>query len=99
MKRIGIVSGRISKGNRALYNLSVVLISMLFSLFIFIIAGSTVIFALSIIKYVGVEIMGVEFENSWRSILLACMVSLTVVVTVFNLFAILINFKLPKIMK
>lgn len=99
MKRIGIVSGRISKGNRTLYNLSVVLISMLFSLFIFIIAGSTVIFALSIIKYVGVEIMGVEFENSWRSILLACMVSLTVVVTVFNLFAILINFKLPKIMK
>jgi len=99
MKRIGIVSSRISKGNRVLYNLSVVLISALFSLFIFIIAGSTVIFALAIIKYVGIEIMGLEFENSWRSILSVCMVSLTMVVAVFNLFAILINFKPPKIME
>jgi len=99
MKRIGIVSSRISKGNRTLYNLSVVLISILFSSFIFIIAGSTVIFALAIIKYGGTEIMGLEFENSWKSILSVCMVSLTVVVTVFNLFAILINFKPPKILE
>ena len=99
MKRIGIVSSRISKGNRALYNLCVVLISMLFSVFIFVIAGSTVIFALAIIKYVGTEIMGMEFEKSWKSILSVCMVSLTVVVTVFNLFAILINFKPPKMME
>ena len=96
MKRIGIVSSRISKGNRALYNLYVVLISILLSIFIFVIAGSTVIFALAIIKYIGVEIMGLEFEKSWKSILSICMVSLTVVVTLFNLFAILINFKLPK---
>ena len=99
MKRIGIVSSRISKGNRALYNLCVVLISMLFSVFIFVIAGSTVIFALAIIKYVGTEIMGMEFEKSWKSILSVCMVSLTVVVTVFNLFVILINFKPPKMME
>ena len=97
MKRIGIVSSRISKGNRALYNLCVVLISILFSMFIFVIAGSTVIFALAIIKYIGVEIVGMEFEKSWKSILSICMVSLTVVVTVFNVFAILINFKPPKI--
>jgi len=99
MKRIGIVSSRISKGNRVLYNLCVVFISILFSLFIFTIAGSTVIFALAIIKYVGTEIMGVEFQDSWKSILSICMVSLTVVVTLFNLFAILINFKPPKIME
>jgi len=68
-------------------------------MFIFVIAGSTVIFALAIIKYIGVEIMGMEFEKSWKSILSICMVSLTVVVTVFNVFAILINFKLPKILK
>ena len=99
MKRIGIVSSRISKGNQALYNLCVVLISILFSIFIFVIAGSTVIFALAIIKYIGVEIMGMEFEKSWKSILSICMVSLTVVVAVFNVFAILINFKLPKILE
>jgi len=96
MKRIGIVSSRISKGNRALYNLYVVLISILFSIFIFVIAGSAVIFALAIIKYIGVEIMGMEFEKSWKSVFSVCMVSLTVVVTLFNLCAILINFKSPK---
>jgi len=99
MKRIGIVSSKISKGNRALYNLYVVLISILFSLFIFIMAGSTVIFALAIIKYVGVEVMGLEFEKSWKSILTVCMVSLTVVVTLFNVSAVLVNFKPPKIME
>jgi hypothetical protein len=99
MKRIGLVAGEISKGNRALYNICVVLVSILFSIFIFVIAGSTVIFALAIIKYAGNEVMGVEFENSWKSILSVCMISLTVVVTLFNLFAILINIKLPKAME
>ena len=97
MKRIGIVSSRISKGNRVLYNFYVVLIAMLFSLLLFVIAGSTVVFALAIIKYIGTEIMGVEFANSWKSIFTVCMVSLTVAVTLFNLFAVLINFKPPKI--
>jgi len=97
MKRIGIAASKISKGNLALYNVYVVLISALFSLFIFIVAGSTIIFALAIIQYVGNEIIGVEFERSWQSILAVCMVSLTVVITLFNLFAISINLKLPKI--
>jgi len=96
MKRIGIAASKISKGNKILYNCCVVLISVLFSLFIFIIAGSTVLFALAIIKYVGNEIIGKNFEDSWRSVLLACMISLTVVTTLFSLTAILINLKLPK---
>jgi hypothetical protein len=99
MKRIGIAASKISKGNLTVYNLYVVLISALFSLFIFIIAGSTVIFALVIIKYVGTEIMGVEFERSWRLVMAVCMVALTVVITLFNLFAILKNLKSPKMKK
>ena len=97
MKRIGIAASKISKGNLALYNVYVILISALFSLSIFIVAGSTVIFALVIIKYVGSEIMGVEFEQSWQSVLAVCMVSLTIVITLFNLFAISLNLKFPKI--
>ena len=96
MKRIGIAASKISKGNLTLYNVYVVLISALFSLFIFIVAGSTIIFALAIIKYVGNEIMGVEFERSWQSVLAVCMVSLTIVITLFNLFAISTNLKLPR---
>ena len=94
MKRIGIAASKISKGNLALYNFYVVVISVLFSLFIFITAGSTIIFSLAVINYVGNEIMGVEFEQSWQSILTVCMVSLTIVTTLFNLFAISKNMKL-----
>jgi len=96
MKRIGVAASRISKGNLALYNFYVILISALFSLFIFIIAGSTIIFALAIIKYVGSEIIGVEFEKSWQSVLVICMASLTAVMTLFSLIAILRNLKLPR---
>ncbi len=96
MKRIGIAASKISKGNLALYNFYVVLISALFSLFLFVVAGSTIIFALAIIQYVGNAIMGVEFERSWRSILAICMVSLTIGVAIFNLFAISKNMKFPK---
>ncbi|HQP11022.1 MAG TPA: hypothetical protein PKV41_06550 [Candidatus Omnitrophota bacterium] len=97
MKRIGIAASKISKGNTILYNAYVVLISVLFSLFIFIVAGATVVFALAIIRYVGNEIIGVEFETSWQSILAVCMASLTVVVVLFNVFAILKNVRLPRI--
>ena len=97
MKRIGIAASKMSRGNLAVYNLYVVLISALFSLFIFIVAGSTIIFSLAIIDYVGSEIIGVVFEQSWRPVLIVCMVSLTIVVTLFMLYAISKNLKFPKI--
>ena len=99
MKRIGIAASKISKGNRALFNFYVVAISVLFSLFIFLVAGSTVVFALKIIQYVSNEIMGIEFKKSWESILMVCMVSLTVIITLFNAFAITTNMRLPKFRK
>ena len=99
MKRIGIAASKISKGNLTFYNLYVVLISALFSFFIFIVAGSTVIFALSIIMYMGNEIMDAGIEKNWQSILSVCMVSLTIVITLFTLFAISINLKFPRIKK
>lgn len=79
MKRIGITASKISKGNVPLYNLYVVLISCLFSLFIFIAAGATIALALMLIGYVGTEIV------------MACMAVLTIVVALFNIFAILVN--------
>jgi len=99
MKRIGIAASKISKGNRSLYYCSVVLISALFSFFIFVVAGATVIFALALIKHGGNEIMGVEFEKSWKGVLSACMVSLTVVIALFNIFAILTNLKPSKMVE
>ena len=97
MERIGIAASKMAKGNLFVYNCYVVLISLLFSFSIFIMVGATVVFALTIIAYVGNEIMGLEFEKSWTSILSVCMVSLTVIVALFNLFAISKNLKFTKI--
>lgn len=97
MKRIGIAASKISKGNLFLYNFYVVLISFLVSLFMFIVAGATVLFSLIFINYVANEIMAVPFEKSFTSILSVCMISLTVVITVFNLAAIIKNIRIaPK---
>jgi len=96
MKRIGIAASKIAKGNLFLYNCYVVLISFLFSFFIFVIAGATVLFSLIVIAYLGNELMASEFEENWTSILAVCMVSLTVVISIFNLLAISKNIKFFK---
>lgn len=96
MKRIGIAASKIAKGNLVLYNCYVVLISFLFSLFIFVVAGATVVLALAVVSYVVSEIMAFEFERTWSAVLPICMMSLTIVVALFNLFAISQNLKLPK---
>src|SRR3989338_2113136 len=96
MKRIGIAASKISKGNVPLYNLYVVLISCLFSLFIFIAAGAAIALALMLIGYIGAEIMGVEFQKSWFAIMTVCMTALTIIIALFNIFAILINVKISR---
>lgn len=95
MKRIGIAASIIAKNNPVLYNFYVVLISFLFSLFIFVVAGSTVVFALVVISYLGNEILPLEMKKDWSFVLSLCMVSLTMVVVIFNVLAISVNIKLP----
>lgn len=96
MERIGIAASKMAKGNLYLYNLYVVGLSFLFSLFIFLISGLTVLFALIIIGYIGTEVMAIEFEKHWPTILTLCMLCLTILVAFFNLVAILKNIKLPQ---
>jgi len=95
MKRIGIAASKMAKGNLVLYNSYVVLISFLFSLFIFIVAGCTVVFALIAFAYVSNELIATEFEKGWLGIFAVCMITLTVVMFLFNLIAISTNMKLP----
>lgn len=96
MRRIGIAASKISKGNLLFYNTCVILISFGFSLLIFILAGAVVVFAIIIIAYMGDEIMQVEFQRDWSFIIGLCMATLTVVIGLFNIFAILKNIKLPR---
>lgn len=93
MKRIGITASKMAKGNLFLYNLFVILIASIFSLFIFVLAGSTVLLSLIIIVYAGNQITSFEFSYSWSVILTLCMIALTVMLTFFLLFAVSVNMK------
>ena len=95
MKRIGRAASHMAKGNLVLYNFYVVLIASLFSLFMFLVAGSTVLFAVFIIAYVGREIMGSQ-KDYWSTTIMICMVTLTVGIVFFNLLAIAKNVKFRK---
>ena len=97
MKRVGIAASKIAKGNLVLYNCYVVAIASLFSLFIFIVSGFVVVFALIIIAYVSKEIMLINLEKDWSYILTVCMVSLTIIIALFNLLLISRNLKAGKI--
>ena len=93
MERIGLAASKISKESLFFYNFYVVLISLLFSLFMFVVAGSTVLFALIIIFYVRQEVLGMDVLPDQKNILVACLLCLTAVTSVFNLLAILKNIK------
>ena len=96
MERIGLAASKMAKGNFFLYNLWVIIISFIFSLFIFFIAGASIFFALIILAYVISGIMPLEFDKNWESVFRICMVTLTGVIGIFNLFAIIKNIKLRK---
>lgn len=96
MERIGLAASKMAKGNFVLYNLWVVIISSTVSIFLFLLAGISIFLALVILAAVVKGIMPIEFEKSWESMLRICMLALTIVVSLFNLYAILKNIHLKK---
>ena len=96
MERIGIAASKIAKGNLFLYNFLVVLISFSFSLLIFILAGTSIFIALLVINSINQGTIPSNFGKEWTSVMLVCMISLTIIVSVFNLLAILKNIKFTK---
>ncbi len=96
MERIGITASKIAKGRLMLYNLCVIGISFLFSLLVFFIAGSSIMLALIIIGYVLDGVLPASFKGWWGDVMRISMVSLTIVVGIFTLFAISRNIKLRK---
>jgi hypothetical protein len=55
-----------------------------------------VVFALVIITYFGDEIAGFDTAKIWSHVLMVCMIALTVVISVFNIMAIIRNIRLGK---
>ena len=93
MERIGIAASKIAQGNLILYNVFVILISLLFTLLIFFISGFSILAALYLIAVVTQKSIGPEINSDWKGIVRMCFVSLAVVVGVFNLLAVLKNIK------
>lgn len=94
MDRIGIAASKIAKGNVVLYNTYVVVLTFLFSLFVFMIAGAAIMLALIIVGYFVDGLLPNDLLQDWRQVVVACMVSLTAVVGFFAVYALIRNFKL-----
>jgi len=95
MKRIGVAASKIARGNMVLYNCYVILLSFLFSLLTFAVAGSAVLFALIFLSYLGSEMMIFD-PRSLTSVVRVSVIALTVVVSVFTIASILTNIKFRK---
>jgi hypothetical protein len=95
MERIGIAASKMAKGNLLLYNSYVVLITILFSLLLYFIAGSSIVLSLIVI---GSIVSGISpaLGEQWLGVTKVCMIALTVVVGIISLFAILRNIKISK---
>lgn len=96
MERIGLVASKIAKGNLFLYNVFVILITMLFALLVFLIAGCAIVLVLTIVAYLASGDTIPDLEQGWISAMVVCMVCLAAVVGGVALFAILKNFKFKK---
>ena len=96
MKRIGIAASKIAKGNLFLYNIYVIVFSFLFSVLIFLMAGSSILIAIFILANVIGAFIPLDMEKNWIPITMMCVVTLTIVVVFFNLFAILANVKVNR---
>jgi len=97
MDRIGIASSKIAKGNLILYNLYVVLLTFMFSLFVFVIAGAAVMLALILVGYIVDGMLPHNLLKDWQQIVSVCMSVLTAVVGFFAVMALIRNIKFKSI--
>jgi len=96
MLRIGIAASKMSKGSLLTYNLYVILIACLISLFIFLICGFSILLIVFLVSLILHAIKPADFHASWLHMFKICLVILGIVVGVLNLVAILKNIQLTK---
>jgi hypothetical protein len=96
MLRIGVAASKMSKGGLLSYNLYVVLIACLLSLFIFLICGFSVILIVFLISLILHALKPSDFHSGWVHVFKICLIVLAWVVGVFNIIAILKNIQITK---
>jgi hypothetical protein len=96
MLRIGIAASKMSKGSLLSYNLYVILIACMVSLFIFFICGFSILLIIFLISLISHALKPGDFHAGWVHMFKICLIVLVVVVGVFNVAAILKNIQFPK---
>lgn len=96
MLRIGIAASKMSKGDLLTYNLCVILIACLLSLFIFFICGFSILLIIFLISLILHALKPSDFQAGWVHMFRICLIVLALVVGVFNIVAIVKNIQFTK---
>jgi uncharacterized membrane protein len=96
MRRIGVAASKMSKGSLLSYNLYVILIACLVSLFIFLICGFSILLIIFLISLILHALKPADFHAGWMHMFKICMTVLLIVVGIFNAVAILKNIQFTK---
>lgn len=96
MERIGIAASKIAKGNLILYNFYVLVISFLFSVLLFLLAGSAIFFGLWMIRLIVGPLVPSMSPGAWNLVFCYSLVALTILVAFVDLAAVLKNIKIKK---
>jgi len=96
MLRIGVAAGKMSKGSLLSYNLYVILIACLFSLFIFLICGFFILLIVFLISLIFHALKPADFHAGWVHMFKICLIMLALVVGCFNIVAIVKNIQFTK---
>jgi len=96
MQRIGITASKMSKGSLFNYNLYVILIACLLSLFIFLICGFSILLIIFLVSLILHALKPADFHAGWVHMFRICLIVLALVVGIFNLVAIIRNIQFTK---
>lgn len=96
MLRIGIAASKMSKGGLLSYNLYVVLIACLFSLFVFLVCGFSILLFVFLVSLILHALKPADFHAGWVPMYKFCLIVLAFVVGIFNMVAIFKNIQFTK---
>ena len=96
MLRIGIAASKMSKGSLLSYNLYVILVACLFSFFIFLICGFSILLIIFLVSLILHAFKAVDFHMGWAHVFRICLAILALVVGFFNVVAVLRNIQFTK---
>ena len=96
MLRIGVAASKMAKDNLLIYNLFVILISVLLSMIIFLICGFSILLIVFLASLIVHALRPADFHSGWVHMFKICLMVLAVVVGVFNIVAILKNIQFSR---